>query len=369
MVGYNFELSWYNESARQRILGFEAPPQSTESRNIFGLLPKAADAMSSQRRNELLRLYVSLGRQHLSKASLLGIVGKLDREVAESIDELYEKTDRMTRTIIVNLPCVFSGENGTAEAWRVYGIYFREGILVIHVPEEVVDPSLLEIVSRRDAVLHNLMTRQLPVFTPLLVLEAGLAGSAAIRAELAPDEYFQLIEEVWAAMAPIFRKYYGAYGKYCGDGVRYYFLPRPDSNYILNGKACERELKQQMRKISIRWQLCKNWLNDLCLNVRLEKGQEWLGNLQSEANVEFPVRGGAFNIAAGVSDAAGADVVRGIKTRSNKIGTKDGAHSSLTPRGAGQATEKPTLWRYLYHPDRSSSRVPDAINCAALQGC
>jgi adenylate cyclase len=32
-----------------------------------------------------------------------------------------------------------------------------------------------------------------------------------------------------------------------------------------------------MRKISKKWQLRKNWLNELYLNIGLHEGQEWLG--------------------------------------------------------------------------------------------
>ena len=74
MVNYNFELTWFNEFARQDILGFDVPPPGTESRNIFRLLPDASGELSSQRRSELMSLYVSLGKLRLSKPGLLGLV-------------------------------------------------------------------------------------------------------------------------------------------------------------------------------------------------------------------------------------------------------------------------------------------------------
>ena len=62
-------------------------------------------------------------------------------------------------------------------------------------------------------------------------------------------------------MGPVFRKYYGTYGKHVGDGMVYYFFPQPDSSYIFNAVACAQELKIAMKKISKAWQLRKNWFN------------------------------------------------------------------------------------------------------------
>jgi hypothetical protein len=202
-----------------------------------------------------------------------------------------------------------------------------------------------------------------------LALEADLADPMTIRAELPPDEYFQLIEEIWSATAPIFRKHYGAYGKYCGDGVRYYFLPRLDCNYILSARECADELRQEIKKISARWQLRKKWFNQLRLNVRLQKGQEWLGILQSDANVGPVVRGDNFNHATGVVDVTRIDPFRAVNVRGGKQSPTDGAYLSMTPHGAAPATEEPAFWRRQYNPVRPSIRVRNSANRVVLQTC
>ena len=82
----------------------------------------------------------------------------------------------------------------------------------------------------------------------------------------------------------------------------YYFFPQPDSNYIFNALRCARELKSEIQKISKAWQIRKNWLNELYLNVGLTEGQEWLGTFQSATSVEFVVLGDSINQAARISD-------------------------------------------------------------------
>jgi hypothetical protein len=318
MVNYNFELTWYNEFARQEILGFDVPPPGTESRNIFRLLPDASGELSSQRRSELISLYVSLGKLRLSKPGLLGLVKHMDLDELDFVGALYEKSDLVMRKMVVDFPCALADATGTAEAWRIYGIYFREGILIIHVPADEVDPDLLEFISRRDIVVRNLMRKQLPVYSPLAVLVADLKNSLQIRSELSPDEYFALIDEIWATMAPVFRKHFGTYGNHVGDGIRYFFLPQPDTNYVLNAEACARELKNEMTKFSQRWQQRDNRRDELELNVWLHEGQEWLGALQAAANVNYGTR---------------ADALRAIKNLGSKLMAKEGARLGSALRG------------------------------------
>lgn len=164
--------------------------------------------------------------------------------------------------------------------------------------------DLLNFLARRDQVIHSLLSRRLPVLTPLAVLVADLQGSVRICSELPPDEYFSLINQIWATMGPILRKYAGTHGKHVGDGVVYYFFPQAESNYLFNAIACANELGEAMRKISAEWQLKKNWFTELQLNIGLHEGQEWLGTFQSANHIEFAVLGNTINQASRLSDFA-----------------------------------------------------------------
>jgi class 3 adenylate cyclase len=158
--------------------------------------------------------------------------------------------------------------------------------------------------ARRDQVIQSLLSKRLPVMTPLAVLVADLQNSVRICSELPPDEYFALINQIWATMGPILRKYTGTHGKHVGDGVVYYFFPQAESNYLFNAVACADELRQAMRKISAEWQLKKNWFTELQLNIGLHEGQEWLGSFQSANHIEFAVLGNTINQASRLSDFA-----------------------------------------------------------------
>ena len=105
-------------------------------------------------------------------------------------------------------------------------------------------------------------------------------------------------------MSQVLRKYKGAHGKHAGDGAVYYFFPQPDGNYLFNSLACADELRAAMMKVNVEWQIRKNWLTELKLNIGLHEGQEWLGTFRSDHHVEFMVLGDTINHAARLSDFA-----------------------------------------------------------------
>ena len=337
MVNSNFELSWYNESARQHVFGFNTPPPGSESRNIFLMLLDASGGKSPAHVNELLRLHVVLAKARLSKASMLGIVKTPDQRLAALIDEVYDGVDSATEQTVIEVPFTLDGVSGGAGSWLVYGIYFREGILIVHIPSGQADPGLLEFLARRDSLIRNLLRKRLPVLTPLSVMVADLQQSVKICSELPPEEYFELINEIWSTMAPLYRKYFGTHGKHVGDGMVYYFFPQPHGSYIFNTLACAHEIKLEMRQISARWQQRKNWLNELQLNIGLHEGQEWLGTFQSATSVEFAVLGDTINHAARLSDFARHGTIWATKNFVSKLTAEERSRVEygITRRDAG----------------------------------
>jgi class 3 adenylate cyclase len=268
------------------------------------MLLDSATEGNEARRNQLLRLHIAFTKARLSKANVQGLLKNIEPKAAELIAEMFDECANVSGQTVIEVPYQLHGKAGESAAWQAYGIYFREGILIVHVPSGQAEPGLLEFLSRRDIVIRNLLKKRLPVLTPLAVIVTDLQSSVKICSELPPEEYFELINEIWATMGPVYRKYYGTHGKHVGDGMVYYFFPQPDSNYIFNALACAQEIRQEMRKISKQWQLRKNWLNELYLNTGLHEGQEWLGTFQSATSFEFAVLGDTINHGARLSDFA-----------------------------------------------------------------
>jgi adenylate cyclase len=338
MVNYNFELAWYNEAARERFLGrFEALPPNSEARNVFLMLLQASIGKPVEYRAELLGLHLGIAKDRLSKATILGACRGLKSADIALLDALYGEVEPLPGKAVVEAPIELRAGAAGAETWHVYAVFFREGILFVYVPGGPASPSLLEFLARRDVVIRNLLRRRLPVLTPLVVLVADLQNSVKICSELPPEEYFELINEIWSTMGPLFRKYYGTHGKHVGDGMVYYFFPQPDSHYIFNALACAHEIVRAMKRISKAWQLRKNWFNELYLNTGLHEGTEWLGTFQSATAIEFAVLGDTINHAGRLSDFARYGAVWATKAVLSKLSPEERAciEFGITRRGEG----------------------------------
>ena len=321
MVNYNFELTWYNDAAREHILAdLGTLPAHSEARNLFLLMFPPGSETASGFRAELLRVHLALAKNRLSKASVLGLLYGLDRAALALADRLYDESMVTSeKKPILDFSVELTDLGGESQNWRVFAQFFREGIFIVYIPTQQYNATLLEFLSQRDVVIRDLMRKRLPVLTPLAVLVADLQNSVKICSELPPEEYFDLINEIWTTMGPIFRKYYGTYGKHVGDGMVYYFFPQPDSDYIFNALACAQELKSEIRKISKTWQLRKNWLNELYLNTGLHEGEEWLGTFQTATSVEFAVLGDTINHASRLSDFARFGTIWATKNLLSKL--------------------------------------------------
>ncbi|HXF66047.1 MAG TPA: adenylate/guanylate cyclase domain-containing protein [Burkholderiales bacterium] len=326
MVNYKFEVVWFNDAARDAlgaVLAQLAP--RTAERSIFRLLLLTEDARLAANREELLRLNLALAKERMGLSAITQPLQPLAAAKAHLLEQLYAETAAVAPGPIVEFPLRLRGGKGATEQYCAYAAYFREGILVVLSPLREDASALLQLLSRRDVVIRNLLSKRLPTLTDLAVLVADLQDSVKICSELPPEEYFELINQIWSAAGAVFRKYYGTHGKHVGDGMVYYFFPQPDCNYIMNAVVCAHELKSVMARISKEWQLRKRWTNELYLNTGLNEGQEWLGTFQTATTVEFAVLGETINHTARLSDFARHGAIWATKNFIGKVPSRERA--------------------------------------------
>lgn len=304
MVNYNFELIWCNQKGKAVLLDPETgfPPNAAD-RNIFRIITGRAGALQQDVDN-LLEICTILAKVKLNRQSLMTLCQGLDPEHLAAIDNFFAESRAATPEPIMDIDTVLRLDAAEPRDYRVYALFLREGIFFLFVPLEHASDSFMHLLARRDTIVRELLSKRLPVLTQLAVLVADLQDSVKICSELPPEEYFELINQIWSTVGPIFRKYYGTHGKHSGDGMIYFFFPRPDSDYIENSLDCAYEVKGAISRIGKEWQLRKNWSNELYLNIGLNEGQEWVGTYQTESNVELAVLGETINHTARLSDFA-----------------------------------------------------------------
>jgi len=305
MVNYKFEVMWFNDPARRDLPDlFARLPPRTDERSIFHLLLGTVQGELTGNHKHLLRLNLALAKERMEVGAITQPLQAVPAGRTQLLEDLYVETEPVSTGPIVEVPFRLQDAEGREQDRIAYAAYFREGILVILSLADSDSDELLRLLSRRDLVIRNLLGKRLPVLTDLAVLVADLQDSVKICSELPPEEYFELINEIWSTAGEVFRKYYGTYGKHVGDGMVYYFFPQPDCSYIINALTCAKELRLSIARISKEWQLRKNWTNELYLNTGLNEGQEWLGTFQTATTVEFAVLGDTINHTSRLSDFA-----------------------------------------------------------------
>ena len=316
MFDYKGNLFWLNDIAKKEVLT-NAIPDHISERSLFPILFNWTNKLTELDKATLIKAHISPIKHRLQKDGLQSSNQALNRQDMNCLLECFDASLSQPNTIMHE--SFISDPNDSSQNYRLISMSFREGIFMLYAKERDNIQSILGWLSQRDSVIKSLLEKRLPVLTPLAVMVADLQNSIKICSELPPEEYFELINSIWVTLDPIFRKYYGTYGKHTGDGMLYYFFPQPDQNYLMNALACAFSIKEAMKKINQEWMLKKGWNNQLYMNIGLNSGEEWLGVFKSNVNFEFVVLGETINTAARLSDLARFGKIWATKTLVSKL--------------------------------------------------
>jgi adenylate cyclase len=320
VVNNRLELLWSNTAASASVLG--NPPQArtdTDSQNVFKYLVRSPSA-GTNGRDEVLRFHLGLAKLH--GASLPHVCREVSPEASAMLEHLYDQVKRPEPALISHC-FVSTGAAGAAQRVTVYAVQFREGILIVHLPGGRSSEDLSLLLADRELVTGGGLGKRPPKLSHVAVLAADLQHPTRIWTELPPEEYFELINQIWLTVDPIFRRHHGTHGKHPGDGLVCYFFPQRDSNHMWNALLAAHEMREAMRRVSKAWQLRKGWTTELYMNAGLDEGQQWLGTLKSAGDVEFTMLGDILNRAARISDFARLGTIWATKNLIGKLSPEE----------------------------------------------
>jgi class 3 adenylate cyclase/DNA-binding transcriptional MerR regulator len=305
MVNRRFELEWSNARALDEFFGVPQGDGLVDGRSLFRAFIQTGLSDRFDGWDELARFHLAVAKNFLSQEQLLTVAHGDDRRLASHLIQAFDEVEEAgAEGGVLGTEVNLAAPGQPAQWFKLYCSFFREGLFFTYVPLTEDQDSILTLLARRDLVIRDLLKKRRPHLTQLAVLTADLQGSCKICAELPPEEYFELINEVWSSMEPLLRRYYATHGKHVGDGMLYYFLPQPDSNYVMNAVRCGVEMREKMREIDDRWTRKKNWVNRLRVNIGIDEGQEWFGTYQTPTHLEFTALGDTINNASRLSDFA-----------------------------------------------------------------
>lgn len=320
MVNNNFELIWWNKNAQHTFFHHNQElPGDLESRNLLKLLFGTESGSNPDRMRDLLQPHLAAAKKRLSQQALMKVYSTLNGSQLGMLKDLYEQVEAVGKAPMIHFPAMLVDSKGELAPHDLYICFYREGIFFTYSPVVLEDDYLLEFLSKRNQVINELLRQRKPYLTDVTVMVADVQNSIKICSELPAEEYFELINTIWQKSAPIFRKYYGTYGKHAGDGMVYYFFPQPDCDYKLNAIRCSLELQSMMKEITQQWQARKGWFSDILLNIGINEGQEWFGSYHAGGHVEFTVLGETINYASRISDFARNGSIWATKSMLNQI--------------------------------------------------
>ena len=321
LINFNFEIEWINGEAEEVIFGQDIRSiKIAECRNVFRLFFGMGLLSLRENRHPIVDYHMSLYRQKFAKNEIENLYPGITPKEVGILSALHETLDPadspLSREIYLNL----NFQHDSEAPYRAYHIEFREGILCVYLPADRMMQGVVDLLSSRGKIIQDLLRQRMPTLVSFSVLVADLQDSVRICAELPPEEYFRLINQIWKSMEGIFKKYYGTYGKHTGDGMVYYFLKERDSNYLINALHCALELRENMKRLSHEWKLTKGWFNDLFLNVGINEGQEYFGTIPASPTIEFTALGDSVNYAGRLSDFARYGSIWTTKNLMNRLG-------------------------------------------------
>lgn len=326
LVNDRFEIVWLNAAVSSA--DFSRIPADAVSQGVFRHLLQSLPAATEQRRSMLL-FHLGLARQR--GASLADIGRDLSPAEAAELERLYQEAQPIASAPVAHAAV----PSGVARPLALYAVQFREGILFVQMPGRAGGDGAVAQRPRAEKTAAEEGRQRLPALTQVAVLVAELQNADRLWAELSPEEYFELINQIWATVDPIFRRHAGMHGKHPGEGMVCYFVPTAGSDYLWNALVAAHQMREAMRRLSQEWQLRKGWSTELHMNCGIDEGQEWLGTFRSGAEMEYIVLGDAADRAARISQFSRAGGVWVTRNLLGKLRSEDRKRLSYGIRRAG----------------------------------
>ena len=319
LINHNLEVEWINQKAEELLFNVSVSSiQDVKSRNIFKLFLSSEFKLNLKNWKEIIAFHMPYVQDRFKKDMLPELFQGIAESEVQFLETFY-KQDGAIKASVSNTPVQLDLKDGTVEYFQVCSIRFREGDFLVYIPADQQSHEIMEYLSKRELVIHDLLKHRMPALVSLCVLVADLQDSVKISAELLPGEYFAFINNLWDSLAGCFEKYGGIYGKHAGDGMVYYFIQQPGTDYIINAIDCALELRTRMKEFSSRWKIKKGWMDDMYLNIGINEGQEFFGTIRSAPNIEFTALGDSINSAGRLSDFARFGEIWTTKTVIGKI--------------------------------------------------
>jgi class 3 adenylate cyclase/DNA-binding transcriptional MerR regulator len=344
LVNDAFRVTWANEETRTDPLSPLAQRAGVQGSSIFSQLLSVDPAKGG---DALLRFHLQVAQ---ARGATTGALFRgLPPDEAARLQGLFDQPRRGDTGLLMQAS-IPAGEGLPART--VYAVRFREGVLFAYAAQDEAGSVAVPVPARKAAP---------PVVTPVAVLVSTLEDASGLWVKLSAQEYFEVLNEVWAELDRVFRRHRGRAGPQGGEVLVCYFLPQADGSHLWNALAAAREAREAMRALSQRWQARKGWEVELAMNVGIDEGQEWMGVVGATGEGALRVVGDTADHAEQLSRVSRLGAILVTRSLLGKLPSEHRERLKFgVPRFEGARTEPPLLSTFARLADIASPRAVPA---------
>lgn len=129
------------------------------------------------------------------------------------------------------------------------------------------------------------------------VLFSDIRGFTSMSEKMSAEDVTKILNEYFTEMEPIITKYNGVINKFIGDAVMAIFgEPIQDINHPVNAVRCAYEMLKKVEYLREKWLL--EGKPKIEIGIGICTGEVFIGNIGSEARMEYTVIGDTVNLAS-----------------------------------------------------------------------
>jgi class 3 adenylate cyclase/DNA-binding transcriptional MerR regulator len=349
LVNDAFRITWANDETRSDNLSPLAGRAGVRGTSVFSQLLSVDAARGG---DALLRFHLQVAQARGASGGTL--FRDLPPDESARLQRLYDEPRRRETGLLMQAG--IPAGNGLP-ARTVYAVLFREGVLFAYAAQAESGSVAVPVPAQKPLAA--------PVVTPVAVLVSTLEDASGLWVKLTAQEYFELLNEIWAELDRVFRKHKGRAGPQGGEVLVCYFLPQADSSHLWNSLAAAHHTREAMRQVSQRWQVRKGWDVELAMNVGIDEGQEWMGVVGATGEGALRVVGDTADHAEQLSRVSRTGAILVTRSLLGKLpGDLRQRLKFGVPRLEGTRTEAPLLSTFarladIAAPQAVPARVAD----------
>ncbi|HEY2380675.1 MAG TPA: adenylate/guanylate cyclase domain-containing protein [Terriglobia bacterium] len=136
----------------------------------------------------------------------------------------------------------------------------------------------------------------------ITALFSDIRGFTTISETRTPEDVVELLNEYFRAMVDIVFRHHGTLDKFMGDGLMAIFgAPAEDPDHEKHAVLAAIEMQSELRRLSVKWEI--QGRPKINIGIGINSGHAIVGNIGSEARMEYTAIGDTVNIASRLETA------------------------------------------------------------------